>query len=402
MRNTLNGAGANHRRANPDMTAIRRSDRKREWWVDFRWKGTRVRVRAPLQTKRGAEQHERHLRHQFSEDQDHGMDPFAGPPPKFKDFAERWMREYVAVHNRRSTTREKRSSLNAHLFPAFGELRLDAITTAKVDMVIAEWQRSGLGAKRICNLLTVLRRCLKTAEEWQLVRVAPRVRSLRVMPPIPVFLTPDETARLLNAISPGFWHTLALFIATTGVRFGEAAGLQWDDLNLDAEYPCVFIQRAVESGNVDQTKTAAGRRTVPLVPETVAALRLHPRTSEWVFPSATGIFLRSNHCSVHLTEACRRAGIRRITWHKLRHTVASTLMSKGVPLVVVKSILGHTTVEMTARYTHVDPHVARACIQALSPSSSGPNLERSWPPGGHQGFVGNPALLPNSGSSPST
>jgi hypothetical protein len=76
------------------MTAIRRADRDGEWWVDFRWKGRRIRCKALVQSKRGAEQFERDLRRRFSEDEDHGMDPFAGPPPKFADFSERWMREY--------------------------------------------------------------------------------------------------------------------------------------------------------------------------------------------------------------------------------------------------------------------------------------------------------------------
>jgi integrase len=257
---------------------------------------------------------------------------------------------------------------------------LDQITTHRVDQVIANWRRDGLGGKRINNLLTVLRRCLRTAEEWGLIRATPRIRSLRVEIPVPVFLSPEETVRLLAAFPTGFWRTLALFIATTGVRFGEAAALQWTDLHLDAEHPYVFVHRAVESGDVGATKTVAGRRTIPLIPQTVDALRRHDRVSDWVFPSTTGRFLRPNHSSIHLTRACTDAGLQRITWHKLRHTTASTLMAKGVPPAVVRDILGHTSIEMTMRYTHVSPQVARACVQALSNPQWHPVSPRS----GHQ------------------
>ena len=100
------------------MTAVKRNDRNGEWWADFRWKGRRIRSKAPLQSKRGAEQLERHLRRQFSEDEDHGMNPFAGPPPKFAEFVERWMTDYVVPNNRRSTAREKSSALTSRLLPA--------------------------------------------------------------------------------------------------------------------------------------------------------------------------------------------------------------------------------------------------------------------------------------------
>ena len=91
------------------------------------------------------------------------------------------------------------------------------------------------------------------------------------------------------------------------------------------------------------------------------------------------------------TEACERAGIGRVTWHKLRHTTATELMRQGVPLAVVSEVLGHTSVEMTKRYTHVAPHVAWSFMQLLSNSvKSGPSPEAlvtRWSPGPIQGPI---------------
>ncbi len=362
------------------MGVVRRSDRENEWWVDFRYRRRRIRRRSLVQTKRGAEEFERQLRQQFLEDVSHGKDPFS-KPPLFAVFASEWLRTYVATNNRLSTQREKSSAMHAHLIPAFGNLRLDEITTVEVDRAIAHWTDRGLSSKRINNLSTVLRKSLRTAEEWGLVGRVPKVRHLRVDAPPPIYLSRDEYVRVIAAAEPGFWRTLILFILTTGVRIGEAAALKWEDLHLDDESPWVYIQRAVEHGHVDEPKTSAGRRPLGLVPETVSALNALPHSSEWVFKTPNNTFLYPNHACRHLFAACDRAGVRRVTWHKLRHTVATELMIRGTPLLVVKEILGHKTLEMTARYAHVAPNVARDYMRMLSPGGS---QSGNWHPDGHQ------------------
>lgn len=350
------------------MSAQRRADRHNEWWIYFRYRRKRIRRRSPVQTKRGSEQFERQLRQEFADDEAHGKNPFVRPP-LFEEFASRWMRDYVAANNKLSTQREKASSLHSHLVPVYGRLRLDEITTNLTDRVNADWCESGLSPKRINNLNTILRKALRTAVEWQLIRYAPRIRHLRIDAPPPIYLSRDEYERLIEAAEPGFWRILILFILTTGVRFGEAAALRWEDFHFDDPSPWVYIQRAVEHGNVDEPKTRAGRRPIGLIPETVAAVRELRGESEWVFKTANDNFLRPGSCVNHLLRACDRAGIRRVTWHKLRHTVATELMLQGTPLLVVKDILGHKTLEMTARYAHVAPNVARDYMQVLSRSS---------------------------------
>lgn len=351
------------------MSARRRIDRRNEWWVDFRYRHRRIRQRSPVQTKRGAEQYERQLRQEFADDEAHGKNPFA-KPPLFTEFAERWMQAYVITNNKYSTQREKFGALRSRLIPAFGRMRLDEITTEFSDQTTAAWRKEGLSAKRINNLNTILRKALRTAAEWKLIRHEPRIRHLRVEMKPPVYLTRDEYERVIAAAEPGFWRTLILFIVTTGVRFGEAAALRWEDLHLDDPSPWVFIQRAVEHGHVDEPKSRAGRRPVGLIPETVAALKAFRHRGEWVFKSPNDNFLGPGNTVVHLLRACDRAGVRRVSWHKLRHTVATELMLQGTPLLVVKDILGHKTLEMTARYAHVAPSVARDYMQVLSRTSS--------------------------------
>lgn len=343
--------------------------------MDFRYRGRRIRRPSPDGTRRGAETLERTLRKEFADDEDAGRDPFAGPPPTFAEFSERWMRDYVVPNNRQSTVREKRSTLRSQLLPAFGPMRLDEITTAKIDRFIAAAKSRGLSPKRVKNALTILRRCLVSASEWGLSRHVPLIHWPRVRPPEAKYLSRDEVDRLLTSMRPGFWRTLVLFILTTGVRFGEAAALRWEDLELSKDAPSVFIRRAVERGHVDEPKTPAGRRVIPLVPETAAALHALRHEREYVFSCEDGSLMRPDGASTYLTKACKRAGVPRVTWHPLRHTAATELVRQGAPLPVVQAVLGHTTIQMTSRYTHAAPSTIREHIRTLSP--------REWNPIGH-------------------
>jgi len=63
--------------------------------------------------------------------------------------------------------------------------------------------------------------------------------------------------------------------------------------------------------------------------------------------------------------ACRKAGIERVTWHTLRHTFASRLVARGVDIVTVQQLLGHSTVTVTMRYTHTNLDAKRNAMQKL-------------------------------------
>ena len=63
--------------------------------------------------------------------------------------------------------------------------------------------------------------------------------------------------------------------------------------------------------------------------------------------------------------ACRKAGLGKISWHILRHTFASHLVMKGVPLKAVHELMGYATIEMTLRYAHLSPEVGRGAVQLL-------------------------------------
>ncbi|MBI4952312.1 MAG: tyrosine-type recombinase/integrase [Myxococcales bacterium] len=80
-----------------------------------------------------------------------------------------------------------------------------------------------------------------------------------------------------------------------------------------------------------------------------------------------------------------RAGLRHISWKDLRHTFATELTSRGVPIRVVQELLGHTTITMTARYAHVSESSLQHAVSLLTkPPAAAPVSPSVWSPGGHQ------------------
>src|SRR4030095_321719 len=98
----------------------------------------------------------------------------------------------------------------------------------------------------------------------------------------------------------------------------------------------------------------------------IAALRAHRHLrGEFVFCQEDGRMLTDNECKWPLWHACRRAGIRRLGWHVLRHTFASHLVMRGVPLKVVQELMGHASIEMTMRYAHLAPAMHSEAVRLL-------------------------------------
>ena len=107
------------------------------------------------------------------------------------------------------------------------------------------------------------------------------------------------------------------------------------------------------AGSEGPTKSGKGRK-VPLSPSLTKALKAHRGLRHLadarMFPG-----LDASRLKRHLRAACRRAGVAEVRWHDLRHSFASQLVSAGVSLRQVQAWLGHSTIAMTERYSHLAP-----------------------------------------------
>lgn len=334
--------------------------------------GRRERIRkiAPIQNKRAAEQYERETRIELLE----------GPAtrkeveqpkveaPKFAAFSDTFIKTYAKTNNKPSEVATKEAALKNHLVPAFGKLRLDAIGPERIEAFKAEKLEAKLSEKTINNLLTILRRILAVAAEWGKIRSVPHVRWLKVPPPEFDFLDFDEARRLVLAADPE-WQAMIMLGLRCGLRQGELLALRWDEVDLVAGR--LIVKRSVARGIVGTPKSGKSRE-VPLSDDALVALKAHRHLKgELVFCNERGGMLTKGECKHPLWRACKRAGLRRIGWHVLRHTFASHLAMRGVPLKAIQELMGHATIEMTMRYAHLSPDVRRDAVKLLDDHGHG-------------------------------
>ena len=343
---------------------------------------TRIRKVSPVPTKRGAEQLEREVRaallggtYGSKEDED--------LVPTFKEFAGYFIETYATTNNRPSTVREKRRSLGRGLLEHLGRLRLHQITTRHMESFKARRKKDGVGPKTINEELAILSKILGYAEEiGELSKAPPKIRRLKVPKPAFDFLDFKEGKRLIKAArrAPEPWCAMIPAAMWTGLRLGELRALRWDDVDLVAAR--LHVRHASDDMNELHPPKSGQPRIVDLPKKAVAVLRDHQQHQRggYVFCRQDGSMLTRWDCEPKskdakhdspLTKVSRKAGLRRVGWHMLRHTYASHLTMSGANLLEVKELLGHASLEMTMRYAHLSPSARRRAVELLDGATEG-------------------------------
>lgn len=237
------------------------------------------------------------------------------------------------------------------------------------------YESYALNVRRVEQAHTVLRIAFRQAVCWGYISQAP---TSAAVPPRPKrkemrSLSPEEVGRLFEATADDPLHALWIVLVTTGLRIGEASGLTWKNVDLNAGTAAVrqAVQRQQGKGLVVvEPKTERSRRTVHLAAGAIAALREHRKRqneqrlrlgAEWhdldlVFCTPWGGLLDPGHVRLSLHRGLGAAGLPLIRVHDLRHTAASYLLSLGTHPKVVQELLGHSSVTLTLdTYSHVLP-----------------------------------------------
>jgi integrase len=289
--------------------------------------------------------------------------------PTVTEFSRSFLETYAATNNKPSEVESKRSILTHHLLPFFGAMALDAVKVEHVERYKSVKLTAEYDPKTINNHLTVLRRMLSLAHEWERIPSVPRIKWLRRGVQEFRFLPFEETASLIAA--GGEWGPMILIAARTGLRIGELLALRWCDVDLANGR--ITVRRAVARGKIGTPKSGKGRE-VPLSDEAVATLRAMKqlrRGEDLVFCGPGGRLLTRGEVKWPLWSACARAEIARCGWHVLRHTFASHLAIRGVPVKAIQELLRHSTIQVTMRYAHLSPDVKREAVRLLDGVANG-------------------------------
>jgi integrase len=291
-------------------------------------------------------------------------------PITMKEFAAKWSEDYVTVQVRLGRMKESsaescRSRVRLHVVPFFGPMRLDAITLTHVREFMKTLLAKELSPKTVLNTMVVLKEMLKHAVQWGYLDANPAQYAERPRGEEQEMqvLTPPEIRRLLDAADEPV-RTLILCAVLTGMRRGELFGLRWEDIDLDGHR--IFVRRALWRGKFVTPKSRRSRRTIDLAPTLRAALARLPSRFQGglVFCSADGSPIDpDNFAHRDWARALRRAELRRIRFHDLRHTYTSLLIAEGAHPKYIQAQLGHASIQTTLdRYGHLmpDAHAAEA------------------------------------------
>ncbi len=275
-----------------------------------------------------------------------------------------------------------------HLKPALGGVLVQKLTADRVQAQYDAWRGAGLSARQIRGCHLRLSQALDYAVSRNVVyaNVCRNTTPPRLEPKKPDVWEGDEVKRFIriaaNEPLAPLWHLLVL----EGMRRGEALGLRWKDLNWERGTAHVVQTVAPDKTNrgapiiQNRTKTRAASRSVKLTGETLALLKDHRKSqterrlaaSEWhdfdlIVCTSKGTPINPNNVSRSFEVLVKRASLRRIRVHDLRHTHATLLLKQGMPAKVVSERLGHASIAITLdTYSHVLPDMQDAAAEAIS------------------------------------
>jgi len=336
------------------------------WYIDIRSDCKRYRLRGPENSKAGAQQYEAVLRRKLARGESIGRKEEIDEDVTFEQFAWQWYNQYVIPNNKYSEQYAKKKILSANLVPFFGRMRLRSINAGHIEQFKAHGVASGVSNKTINNRLTVLRKCLRCAHEWHRIEM-PSIKLLKCPPPATDYLTVAECDLLLTS-SHGQIREMLLIALRTGMRQGEIRGLQWSSIDWQSRSLVVRHTRCDRNASLTSPKSNR-ERYIPLDSDLYEMLFRRKQESGYVFtnPDRQNAPYTSHHLLERLEPICAKVGMRKATWHMLRHTFATQLTLKGHSLTVVKELLGHSTITTTMRYSHVPPSALRSAIDSLNP-----------------------------------
>ncbi len=306
------------------------------------------------------------------------------------EYLDRWLGSAAKSVSVR-TLENMRLILGKHVRPVLGGYPLQRISTMNVQaMIDGMLERAGRELSPRTHHLArrYLSQALRQAVDWQMLARNPAKGTnlpKRASREKRAF-SAEEVRRFRDAAKGTKHAALWDFLLATGCRPGEALGLRWQDLDLEAGQ--VLIRQTLTKGEKGKPvfaspKTEKSKRTIPLPGPTVAVLRehrvrqaehalklgaLYDRVLDLVFANEAGRPLNESNLRARFYKPlCEAAGLEGVFGpYDLRHTVATQLLALGENVKVVSERLGHATAAMTLDvYAHVLPGMQETATERL-------------------------------------
>jgi integrase len=288
--------------------------------------------------------------------------------PLFKTFAEEWFEEN-GIRWKRSYRDTLRGTLNHHLLPTFGEIKVDRITKGDILKFraslakVARGTKEGLSPDRINHIMTPLRMIIdEAADRHNFTTSFVGVKQLKVRRTEVDPFTIEEVNLILANIRADFknYYTVRFF---TGLRTGEIDGLKWQ--YVDLEKRLIMVRETIVDGEEETTKTPESVRDI-----TMSSVVYQALTDQFAVTGKQGGFVFSNgegHPLDHRNVTKRiwypilkHLGLKKRRPYQTRHTTATLWLASGENPEWIARMLGHTNTRMLfTTYSRFVPNLTR-------------------------------------------
>jgi integrase len=260
---------------------------------------------------------------------------------------------------------------------------LGAVSRSDARDLIASLRKKDLKLNTIKGIARTLSTVLSQAVEDDKIAANPALRMGRYLrrgdePKRQIEpLTRAEARHLVSVAQRDFqrWSPWILCALRTGMRLGELNALQWGDIDWNGRF--IVVRRNLVRGVLTSPKSHRERKVDVSLQLRDALAQWHRVLAtrwlkkaqpmpDWVFPSREGTALEERNVRHVFTRLLKRAGLRQIRIHDLRHTFASLLLQQGESIVYVKDQLGHSSIQITVdTYGHLIPGANRTAVDGL-------------------------------------
>jgi len=287
--------------------------------------------------------------------------------PRFSEMADFYL--HWATENK-SRDRDDRGRYENHLKEPLGNKRLNEISSFHLERLKSELTKKELAAATVKHCLVLVREIFNKAIEWAKYKGQNPVKGVK-LPSLnnrrERFLSHEEADLLLKElakVSPSV-HNQALLSVHCGLRAGEIFNLRGQDL--DFENGIIRIMDPKNKANRTAYMTRAVREMLKAnLPDNPSELIFRDRWHGEPIKNISKTFERTVD-SLGLNKDVEDTR-QRVVFHTLRHTFASWLAIQGTPLLTIKELLGHKTLAMTERYSHLTPDMKKRATLDLEAS----------------------------------
>lgn len=252
--------------------------------------------------------------------------------------------------------------------------------------------KCNLSANTVIHHHALIRKCLDYAFKMDIIPSNPadKIQRPKIEQFISSFYTESELNTLFEKSKNDPLELIILITAFYGLRRSEVLGLQWD--SFDFENKTITIKHTVTITNTegnnrkiegkDKTKNKSSYRTLPLFDNIATKLlefkekqesfkkafgnTYNKQFLEYVFVNTQGKIIRPDYVTQHFSILLENIGLKHIRFHDLRHSCASLLLAKGIPMKSIQEWLGHSNFSTTANlYAHLDSNSKKKSAEVL-------------------------------------